>query len=49
MKAFLAVGGSSEKQPRLIVMRYMGDTESQEVLGLVGKGLTYDTGGYSNV
>ena len=47
MKAFLAVGGSSEKQPRLIVMRYRGDAESEEVLGLVGKGLTYDTGGYS--
>ena len=47
MKAFLAVGGSSEKKPRLIVMRHMGDPESDEVLGLVGKGLTYDTGGYS--
>lgn len=47
MKAFLAVGASSEKQPRLIVMRHMGDPESDEVLGLVGKGLTYDTGGYS--
>ena len=47
MKAFLAVGASSEKQPRLIVMRHMGDSESDEILGLVGKGLTYDTGGYS--
>lgn len=47
MKAFLAVGASSEKQPRLIVMRHMGDPESDEILGLVGKGLTYDTGGYS--
>lgn len=47
MKAFLAVGGSSERAPRLIVMRYMGDPSSKEILGLVGKGLTYDTGGYS--
>lgn len=47
MKAFLAVGGSSERQPRLIVMRHMGAPEESEVLGLVGKGLTYDTGGYS--
>lgn len=46
MEAFLAVGGSSEKKPRLIVMRYKGET-TDEVLGLVGKGLTYDTGGYS--
>lgn len=47
MEAFLAVGGSSTKKPRLIVMRYRGDETSEEVLGLVGKGLTYDTGGYS--
>ncbi|PHV70756.1 leucyl aminopeptidase [Sporanaerobium hydrogeniformans] len=47
MEAFLAVGMSSENKPRLIVMRYMGEPDSQEILGLVGKGLTYDTGGYS--
>ncbi len=47
MKAFLAVGASSERKPKLIVMRHMGDADSKEVLGLVGKGLTYDTGGYS--
>ena len=28
-------------------MRYMGDSSSDEIMGLVGKGLTYDTGGYS--
>lgn len=47
MKAFLAVGGSSAHKPRLIVMRYHGNEENNETLGLVGKGLTYDTGGYS--
>ena len=47
MKAFLAVGQSSTHKPRLIVMRHRGDENSKEVLGLVGKGLTYDTGGYS--
>lgn len=47
MKAFLAVGNSSERKPRLIVMRHMGAPEEREILGLVGKGLTYDTGGYS--
>lgn len=47
MKAFLSVGMGSSKSPRLIVMRYMGDDESSEVLGFVGKGLTYDSGGYS--
>ena len=28
-------------------MRYMGNSADEEVLGLVGKGLTFDTGGYS--
>lgn len=47
MKAFWAVGMGSDKLPRFIVMRHMGDPDSKEILGLVGKGLTYDTGGYS--
>lgn len=47
MEAFWAVGGSSERKPRLIVMRHQGAPHEKEVLGLVGKGLTYDTGGYS--
>lgn len=47
MKAFLAVTAGSENPPRLIVMRYSGDKDSRKVLGLVGKGLTYDAGGYS--
>jgi len=46
MHAFLAVAQASRKRPKLIVMRYFGaGKESSEVLGLVGKGLTYDTGG----
>ena len=47
MKAFLEVGKGSVHKPRLIVMRYNGDAESNEKVGLVGKGLTFDTGGYS--
>lgn len=47
MEAFLTVGMGSVRKPRLIVMRHMGAPESNEILGLVGKGLTYDTGGYS--
>ena len=47
MEAFLTVGMGSDKKPKLIVMRYMGDKDSEEITGLVGKGLTYDTGGYS--
>ncbi|WP_291569133.1 MULTISPECIES: leucyl aminopeptidase [unclassified Clostridium] len=48
MTSFLTVGKGSDKESVLIVMRYMGDSENQDnILGLVGKGLTYDTGGYS--
>lgn len=47
MEAFLAVGGGCEKAPRLVVIRYNGAPESSERLALVGKGINYDTGGYS--
>jgi leucyl aminopeptidase len=48
MEAFLAVAKGSENEPRFIVMRYFGNKADKEnVLGLVGKGLTYDAGGYS--
>lgn len=47
MNTFLAVGESSSNPPRLIVIRYLNNSESNEVMGLVGKGVTYDTGGYS--
>lgn len=48
MKAFLAVARGSVHEPKLIVMRYNGDPDNMDVReGLVGKGLTFDTGGYS--
>lgn len=47
MKAFLSVSLGSENEPQFIVMEYLGDKNSDEKLALVGKGLTYDTGGYS--
>ncbi|MCD4651201.1 MAG: leucyl aminopeptidase [Candidatus Cloacimonetes bacterium] len=47
MEAFWAVAKGSEALPRLIVMRYKGDPNAKEILGLVGKGLTYDSGGYA--
>ncbi len=47
MKAFLEVAKGSVHKPRLIVMRYMGNKNNDEIVGLVGKGLTFDTGGYS--
>lgn len=47
MKAFLAVAEGSHKEPKFIVMTYNGDPNSTEKIALVGKGLTYDSGGYS--
>jgi len=45
MEAYLAVARAAEKRPRLIVLKYMGNPKSKEITGLIGKGLTYDTGG----
>lgn len=47
MHAYLAVAKASANPPRLIVMRHMGAPESDKRLVLVGKGLTYDSGGLS--
>lgn len=47
MEAYLSVAKGSDKEPKLIVMEYQGDPESNQITGLVGKGLTYDSGGYS--
>lgn len=47
MNLYLAVGKGSAEKPRLIVMRYNGNPTSDEKIGLIGKGVTYDTGGYS--
>lgn len=46
MHAFLAVGNSSGNPPKLIVIRYNGNKESNEITALIGKGVTCDTGGY---
>lgn len=46
MGGILAVNRGSTEEPRLIVAKYMNGT-SDEILGLVGKGITFDTGGYS--
>jgi len=46
MNAFLAVGKGSVNTPKLIVMEYNGSNNGKKI-GLVGKGLTYDSGGYS--
>ena len=47
MNTFLAVGRGSTYKPVLIVMEYEGDRDNDSKLGMAGKGLTFDTGGYS--
>ena len=47
MGALLAVNQGSTEPPKMIVMKYQGKDEWSDVLGLVGKGITFDTGGYS--
>ncbi|MEG2353752.1 MAG: leucyl aminopeptidase [Clostridium sp.] len=48
MRAFLAVGQASYNEPKFIVMRYVGNPGNrEEIVGFVGKGLTFDSGGYS--
>ena len=48
MAAFLAVAQGSEEPPQLIVVRYAPpDAPETPLVGLVGKGITFDTGGIS--
>jgi leucyl aminopeptidase len=49
MGALLAVGAGSYNEPRLIVLRWepAAAAGTDAVLGLVGKGLTFDSGGIS--
>ena len=48
MGAFWSVAQGSDEPPALIVMKYEpAGAPSQPVLGLVGKGITFDTGGIS--
>jgi leucyl aminopeptidase len=47
MGAFLAVNQGSTEPPKMIVLKYQGKDQWEDVIGLVGKGITFDTGGYS--
>src|SRR6185437_7986075 len=47
MGALLAVNQGSEEPPYMIVLKYQGKDKWEDVIGLVGKGITFDTGGYS--
>ncbi|MDT4832258.1 Cytosol aminopeptidase [compost metagenome] len=45
--AFLAVAQGSEQPPRMIVLQYNGGAKDDRPYALVGKGITFDTGGIS--
>ncbi|MFC4713899.1 leucyl aminopeptidase [Planococcus dechangensis] len=47
MGALLAVNQGSDEEPRLIVLKYKATEGFEDPLALVGKGITFDTGGYS--
>ncbi len=47
MEALLGVARGSIERPRLIVLSYKGDEGSQQALGYLGKGITFDSGGLS--
>jgi leucyl aminopeptidase len=47
LDAFIAVGKGSDKEPQFIIMDYIPETDIPKIrhVGLVGKGITFDTGG----
>ncbi|QUH25324.1 leucyl aminopeptidase [Serpentinicella alkaliphila] len=47
MGCFVAVTQGTEQPPKLVVLKYNGGKKDDEVLALVGKGLTFDSGGIS--
>ena len=47
LKALLSVNAGSPNEPRFIIMEYKPTVENAPKVGLVGKGVTFDTGGIS--
>jgi leucyl aminopeptidase len=45
MGLLLAVNRGSIVPPRVVVLEYNGDRKSKKVFGLIGKGITFDSGG----
>ncbi len=47
MNLFLSVNKGSAFEPRLVVVEYNGNLKSKEKVALIGKGITFDSGGYN--
>jgi leucyl aminopeptidase len=45
MNGILFVGKGSIHSPRLIAIQYFGDSSSKEITAIIGKGVTFDSGG----
>src|SRR5581483_11323077 len=45
MGLMLAVGRAAMREPALIILEYKGNPKFKEKIAIVGKGITYDTGG----
>ncbi len=45
--ALLGVARGSVRDPNLLILRYQGSSPDSQPLALVGKGVTFDSGGYS--
>ncbi|MEM0924543.1 MAG: leucyl aminopeptidase [Planctomycetota bacterium] len=46
-RAILAVGAGSVRPPRLLILRHQGGPASEPPVAIVGKGVTFDSGGLS--
>lgn len=47
MGGVLGVSRGSAQPPRFIVLRYKGDPKTKKAVGIIGKGITFDSGGLS--
>ncbi|MBI2439515.1 MAG: leucyl aminopeptidase family protein [Candidatus Moranbacteria bacterium] len=45
MGGIVGVGSGSHEKPRFIILEYLGTTKKEQPIVLVGKGVTFDTGG----
>lgn len=47
MNTFLAVAQGSDEPPKLIILKHMGNPSDSKLVALIGKGITFDSGGIS--
>ena len=47
MHSMLSIARGTKEEPKLVVLKYDGGGKKTDVIGLVGKGITFDAGGIS--